>query len=216
MAHSRARLKTIAFQSRTAHSQNVVAHSQKRQLRRSTIFLTFLAFCACCYGQGQKQTTEENHKNMSIDEILQMEDPTSAIIELDDRVNELSDYGEDLSKLTEPQKVLLFVENLEREVNNGGFHQFYFNSSGDYAHETLDALKTIGANKMADILTKANSVWPNQQVPKDRTKRENIQETIEEQAAPVWDECDNVFYAYPDDIAGLLLKYVKQHKADFE
>ena len=153
---------------------------------------------------------------MSIDEMLKIEDPTSAIIELDERVNELSDYGEDISKLTEPQKVLLFVENLEREVNNGGFNQFYFNSSGDYAHETLDGLKTIGANKMVDILMKANSVWPNQTVPKDRTERQNIQETIEEQADPVWEQCDNDFYEYPDDIAGLLLEYVKKHKADFE
>jgi hypothetical protein len=153
---------------------------------------------------------------MSIDEILLMDDPTSAIIELDERVNALSNYGEDLSKLTEAQKVLLFVESLEREVNNGGFSQFYFNSSGDYAYEALDGLKTIGANKMADILTKANSVWPNQIVPKDRTERQNVQETIEGQAAPIWEQCDNDFYDYPDDIAGLLLEYVKQHKAEFQ
>ena len=78
---------------------------------------------------------------MTIDQILQMEDPTSAIIELDTRVNEISNYGEDLNKLTEPQKVLLFVENLEREINNGGFNQFYWNSSGDFAKQTLDGLK---------------------------------------------------------------------------
>lgn len=189
---------------------------KRRQLRHSTIILTLLTFWACSNGQEQKQTTDEKPKTMSIDEILQMDDPTSAIIELDERVNELSDYGEDLSKLTEPQKVLLFVENLEREVNNGGFNQFYFNSSGDYAHETLDGLKTIGANKMADILAKANSVWPDQTVPKDRTERQEVQETIEEQADPVWGQCDDDFYEYPDDIAGLLLDYVKQHKSDFE
>ena len=111
---------------------------------------------------------------------------------------------------------MLFVENLEREVNNGGFNQFYFNSSGDYAHETLNGLNTIGAHRMADILTKANSVWPNQTVPKDWTERQNVQETIEEKADPVWQQCDNDFYEYPDDLAGLLLDYVKQHKADFE
>ena len=192
-----------------------MAHLKRRQLRHWTIIiLTLLTFWAC--SNGQKQTTEEKPKAMSIDEILKIEDPTSAIIELDERVNELSDYGEDLSKLTEPQKVLLFVENLEREVNNGGFNQFYFNSSGDYAHETLDGLRTIWANKMADILTMANSVWPNQTVPKDRTERQNIQETIEEQADLVWEQCDNDFYEYPDDIAGLLLEYVKKHKAEFE
>lgn len=90
-----------------------------------------------------------------------------------------------MSKLTEPQKVFLFIENLEREVNNGGFNQFYYNSSGDYAHETFNALRTIGANKMSGIVNKANSVWPNQTVPKDRTERQNIQEIIGEQADTV-------------------------------
>lgn len=183
-------------------------------LRSSTVILTLIIFWACSNRQEQK--IDQKSKAMNIDEILQMDNQTSAIIELDERVNELSDYGEDLSKLTEPQKVLLFVENLEREVNNGGFSQFYLNSSGDYAHETLRGLRTIEANKMADILAKANSVWPNQTVPKDRAKRKEVQEAIEEQASPIWDQCDNNFYQYPDDIVGLLLKYVKQHKVDFE
>ena len=153
---------------------------------------------------------------MTIDEILQLEDQTTAVIKLDERVNELSDYGEDLSKLTQPEKVLLFIGNLEREVNNGGFYQFYANSSGDYAHETYDALKTIGATKMADILDKANSIWPNRTVPKNGIKRQDVQDSIEEQAEKVWDQCDSNFYGYPDDIAGLLIKYVKQNKSDFK
>jgi hypothetical protein len=153
---------------------------------------------------------------MSIDEILNMDDHTSAIIELDDIVNEISNYGEDLTKLTEPEKVLLFVENLEREVNNGGFNQFYWNSSGDYAQETLEGLKIIKANKMAEILQRANSEWPDRTVPKDRTLRQNLQETIEEQADIVWEQCDNDFYQYLDDIVELLLDYVKLHKSEFE
>src|SRR5690606_9411899 len=152
---------------------------------------------------------------MTIDEILQLEDQTTAVIKLDERVNELSDYGEDLSKLTEPEKVLLFVGNLEREVNNGGFQQFYLNTSGDYAHETYDALKTIGATTMAEILDKANSTWPKQTVPKNTIIRQKVQDTIEEQAEIVWDQCDADFYKYPDNIAGLLLKYVKENKSNF-
>ena len=153
---------------------------------------------------------------MSTEEILQMDNPTLAIIELDKKVNALPNYGEDLTKLTEPQKVLLFVENLEWEVNNGGFNLFYWNSIGDYTIETLEGLLTIKANKMADILQKANSKWPNNTVPKDRSERQSVQATNEEQADEFWEQCDNEFYQYPDDIAGLLLEFVKQHKTDFE
>ena len=36
-------------------------------------------------------------------------------------------------KLTWPEKVFVCVWGLEGEVNNGGFDQYYFNSSGDHA-----------------------------------------------------------------------------------
>jgi len=41
---------------------------------------------------------------MKIDDILKMEDTTSAIIELDEIINELSNYGQELDKLSEPKK----------------------------------------------------------------------------------------------------------------
>lgn len=153
---------------------------------------------------------------MSIDAILQMKDQTSALIELDTQVNKLSNYGEDLTKLTKPQQDLLFIENLEREVNNGGFNQFYWNSSGDYAMETVAALKAVGAHKAAEILIKANSAWPNQSVPKDREERQELLENIEEQSNPVWAQCDSEFYQNPDNITELLLDYVKRNKAEFK
>lgn len=159
---------------------------------------------------------KKKDSGFDLDKVLQMDDRNSAVIELDTRVNELSEYGADLSKLTGPQKVLLFVENLEREVNNGGFNQFYWNSSGGFAHETLAGIRIIGANKMADILAKANSVWPNQAVPKGQTERQEVMETMEEQANAIWEQCDKDFFKCPDDISELLLEYVKQNKSDFE
>lgn len=159
---------------------------------------------------------KKKNNKFDLEKVLRMGDQTSMIIALDSRVNELSNYGEDLANLTEPQKTLLFVENVEREVNNGGFNQFYWNSSGDFAHETQNALMTIEANQMADIVNKANSVWPDQRVPKNRTQRQEIQQEIEEKANPTWEECDQEFYRYPDNIADLLIIYVKKNQVDFE
>ena len=63
------------------------------------------------------------------------------VMEIDSYLNEKSKYGEEIEKLNSSQRVLLIIENLEREINNGGFDQFYWNSSGDYAMETINALK---------------------------------------------------------------------------
>lgn len=162
-----------------------------------------------------RQTNSEGQVKINIDKILETEDETTAIIELDTKLNEISGYGENIEKLNESQKTVLFVENLEREINNGGFNQFFFNSSGNFTHETIIALKTIKAFKTSDIVAKAISVWPNQNVPKNRAKRQYILEEIEGQANPVWNECDEEFYKYPDNIVTLLLDYVKSNRSDF-
>ncbi|MFN8842637.1 MAG: DUF4375 domain-containing protein [Chryseotalea sp.] len=38
---------------------------------------------------------------------------------------------------------------------------------------------------------------------------------IEMQANPIWNECDEEFYKYQDNIVILLLEYVKSNKSDF-
>jgi hypothetical protein len=151
-----------------------------------------------------------------LDKILKMDDETSILIEIDEYLNGKSEYCEKIDKLNESQLTFIIIENLEREINNGGFNQFYFNSSGDFSHETIDELIKIGANKTADIVKKANSQFPDNKVPKDRTERQEILEQIEDKANEIWDTCDNDFYKYEDKIGALLIEFVKANKTDFE
>jgi hypothetical protein len=117
--------------------------------------------------------------------------------------------------LTEPQKNFYFNQNLEREINNGGFNQFFYNSSGDFAHETLTSLRTIGANKTADILQQAIDQFPDSTVPKDRAKRQEILEQIENTADEVWEQLDQAFYKYEDNLYNLNIEYIKQNRNSF-
>ncbi|MDN3657231.1 DMP19 family protein [Ferruginibacter paludis] len=88
----------------------------------------------------------------------------------------------------------------KREINNGGFNQYFCNSSGDNAHETILSIESIGAHKTADILQKAIDQFPNKTVPKDRDERTEIVEQIEEVADEVWGELDEKFFEYEDDL----------------
>jgi hypothetical protein len=45
------------------------------------------------------------------------------------------------------QQVVTLIEALEGEINNGGFHQFFYNNAGDDTVEIIKALETIGADK---------------------------------------------------------------------
>ena len=147
----------------------------------------------------------------NLDDLLNSEDINGSIIEVDDFICGLSEDDE----LTEPQKSFYYNQDLEREINNGGFNQYFCNTSGDNAHETVLSLKEIGANKTADILQQAIDQFPNKMVPKDRDERTKIVEQIEETANEVWDELDQKFYKYEDDLNTLNIQYVKKNKDFF-
>jgi hypothetical protein len=151
----------------------------------------------------------------NLDSLLNSDNTNHSIIELDNFIGELCNYGDDMSELTEPQKLFYLNQNLEREVNNGGFNQYFINSSGDYAHETIPSLKEIRAYITADILQKAIDQFPDKKVPKERNKRMEIVEQIEDIANEVWEELDQKFFEYEDDLNELNIEYVKKHKDFF-
>lgn len=161
--------------------------------------------------------SDENSKNpkFDINKILSMEDTNSAIIELDTHISELCEYGDDLEKLSTPQRFFFFNQNLEREINNGGFNQYFFNTAGNFALETLASLHAIKARKTATILQAAIDQFPEGKVPSDREDRQDILENIEGTANPIWEGLNQKFYAYEDDLNQLNLDYVKSNIQDF-
>jgi hypothetical protein len=54
----------------------------------------------------------------------------NAIIEIDNHICALCEWGEKLDNLTDQQRNFYYNQELEREVNNGGFLQYFFNPSG--------------------------------------------------------------------------------------
>src|SRR4051812_12008186 len=109
----------------------------------------------------------------NLDKLLLSDNTNGSIIEIDTFISNI-----EWDKMTEPQKVFYCIQELEREVNNGGFNQYFINSSGDYAHEAIKSLQAIGANTTADILQRAIDQFPNQKVPKDRDERNEVVESI--------------------------------------
>ena len=174
-------------------------------MNKILLFLTVIFFTNC-----------NSQMEFNLDKTLKIERRDMIVMEIDTYLNKKSEYGEKIEKLNSSQRTFLFVENLEREINSGGFNQFYFNSSGDFSQETLNALLEIGAEKTAKIVENANSEFDNGNVPKDRTERQNKLELIEEKAEENWEKCDTEFYEYQDDLTDLLISFVLKNKADFE
>ena len=162
-----------------------------------------------------KTDKDSGKKKPDIDKLIDSENINRSIIELDNYISDLCGYGDKMDLLTDPQKNFFYNQNLEREINNGGFNQFYFNSTGDFAHETIKSLKSIGAIKTAEIVEKANDQFPDKKVPKDRTTRQGIIAQIEDKANVIWEELDQKFFAYEDDLNSLNMDYIKKNKSGF-
>ena len=167
------------------------------------------------FGNSEQTDKNSGNKKPDIDTLINSDDINGSIIELDNYICELCEYGDNLDTLSESQKIFYYNQNLEREVNNGGFNQFYFNSSGDFAHETIAALKTIKANKTVEIVNKANDQFSDKKVPEDRLQRQEILEQIEEKANEIWEELDQRFFEYEDDLNLLNMDYIKKNKTEF-
>ena len=96
----------------------------------------------------------------------------------------------------------LLVQDLEDEVNNGGFHQYFFNTAGDNALDTVLALEHIGASYTASILRAAIAMFPNGFLGHSRDERQELLWSIAPETTE-FANLDTQFLEYKEDLAGL-------------
>ena len=75
----------------------------------------------------------------------------------------------------EASQVLFAAHWCQSEINNGGFEQFFSNSTGVLAPEGVAAFRTIGMPQTATTIEKAMSVF-GPTYPRDRDEREDALE----------------------------------------
>jgi hypothetical protein len=61
----------------------------------------------------------------------------------------------------------------QSEVRNGGFHQFFFNTTGILAPEAVAGFRAIGLTELADVVTAAMEFFGSP-YPRQRTVRQEI------------------------------------------
>lgn len=117
------------------------------------------------------------------------------------------------SLLTHTERVVLAVEALEREVNNGGFQQFVGGSSVEWIAEVAPALDAIGCPRTAAVVRDALAKLA---IEGDVTPR-SVEKAHRERGGSVGaslSSSDDAFLRYPEDICGALFAYVKARRSD--
>lgn len=116
--------------------------------------------------------------------------------------------------LGRPEQVIGCLTELEMEVNNGGFEQYYWNSPGDHALETVAALREMGAAHTANLLVAANAVFGDEP-SRDRDERGRQMDRLSDDRKQRWSELDDAFYEYRDDLSALAARYIRAHRTEF-
>src|SRR5262245_26051520 len=118
--------------------------------------------------------------------------------------------GHNFDDLDEADRVLIAIWGLEAEVNNGGFAQFYFNGAGDLASFAPTALRLIGADRMAEIVTQANAMFGPEGPARSEAARQAQLSLVAPKDSNPWAQLDRAFQAYPDGIAQLLIHFLRE------
>jgi hypothetical protein len=101
---------------------------------------------------------------------------------------------------------------LEREVNNGGYSQFFFNSSNEYAGVGEEALRAIGCPKTAAItrdtlaaLDLKGELTPERMVEAVHPDNEAVLQAL--------GACDDRYFSNDEPIADRLFEWIRQNRA---
>lgn len=152
-----------------------------------------------------------SYKGESTDELIAYEDKyriDSLVLAFEQAI----DQKRSSSAISKEESYILAIEALEREVNNGGYHQFFLNTS-EFSPIVVDALLEVGCLKTATITQKAISALKIQGILTVDKVDAAIDKFECEELAPELGPCDDAFFQYEDDIATMLFEWIKRNRA---
>jgi hypothetical protein len=150
-----------------------------------------------------------------MEHIWALTDTTDFVVAMVEHLENKTQYGEDMSVLSEAERIFYITQSLEMEVNNGGFSQFFYNTSGNFSNELVNAFTAIGANATAVICQKAVAAF-GRDIPVDKDEREEMLDELEsEEIDEILEECDDAFYEYEDNLTELNYNFVMKNKEFF-
>lgn len=150
--------------------------------------------------------------SMEIQAALDLGDETDSFLQITDVVyDKEAEVG--YAALKPLEKTIYCIDSLLREMENGGFVQFFRQDSAALTDDTLLALEQVKAKITAELLQKIINFFPNGQVPTDEDERDTQFEQIETDNGDEISELDDRFYDSGENLVGLTLSYVQRSLA---
>ncbi len=161
--------------------------------------------CVPCF-KGYRKQIEESKKYYAEAKRYRASDEYAYWVNLSQKVSSI----DDLKALHFDDQVYFAVNILIGEVFNGGFDQYFFNSSGDYYSETIQALKELKAFESLELLESAKVIlFGDLEVPVDRGLRFDILKNNLESENIKLEQLDHFFWGNPDHLDQKILQFAR-------
>lgn len=158
----------------------------------------------------------DSYDGQTVEELISLENShriDSLVLAFEEAIdNKRMSEGD--GSLSDIEWIVLAIEGLEREVNNGGFSQFFYNSTVEFAPVIVESLKKISCPKTADIAQRAIDI-----LELDNLDPDSIEKRIDpdnEELEKKLGGLDNEFFEYVEDISGALFNYIKNNKNEIK
>ena len=115
--------------------------------------------------------------------------------------------------LSDAEKKYFAVGLLEGEVYNGGFDQYFFNSSSDYYSDAEIGLEEMGAVQSLSLLKRAKEiVFGFAPVPEDTERRREILRQLDSESyANQLEDLDNLFWKDSDGLSNHIESFARKY-----
>lgn len=150
----------------------------------------------------------ESYDGQSTDELIALEEE----FRIDSIVLAFEIALEDKDEPSTAERAILAVEAVEREVNNGGFNQFFVNSSCEYAPYIVESFKLIGCPQTAKLCQQAIDLLGVEDIS-DADALEEAACEADDDLMEQFNALDDTYYAGAEEpIAVKLFEYIKRHR----
>ena len=171
--------------------------------------------CMPCKG-GYRETIDESKRRAREEREQMRNDPFRKLwVSLVERAD---GPAGGFDRLSETEKLYYAVGVLELEVYNGGFHQYFFNSSASSYSYAEKGLISLGAMQTLQLLREAKQIlFPSMTVPVDTATRRRVipLDAERNESIPDWshrlDALDRRFYADSENLASRLKAFAREH-----
>ncbi|MHC4177077.1 MAG: DMP19 family protein, partial [Planctomycetota bacterium] len=158
----------------------------------------------------------DQYSGQSLDELISLECEyriDSLVLAFEQAIDQKAE-AVGMESLSDEERTVLVVEALEREVNNGGYNQFFLNSK-EFTPIIVDALTRIGCPRTAEITQKAIDAI-GISVPITPKAIDQVMDEESDQRDEKLNECDEMYYKGKEDIAGRLFEFIKNNKPEIK